>query len=151
MNVRTLDVDEIHAKLRLIREFLDDLETLRHSTARSLEGERIHRYAVERILTQLVDLAVSINNHIAVTQLGRAPSDYRESFGHAARAGALSEKLARELAPSVGLRNVLTHEYVEVELEIVARSIGLALDGYRRYVNEVARFLSERRGEDPNP
>lgn len=150
MSVRELDVNELHAKLRLLREFLDDLETLRHSTARSLEDERIQRYAVERILTQLVDLAVSINNHIAVAQLGRAPSHYRESFGLAAQAGAIPEKLASELAPSVGLRNVLTHEYVEVELEIVARSIRLALDGYRRYLNEIARFLSERRGQDPD-
>jgi uncharacterized protein YutE (UPF0331/DUF86 family) len=53
----------------------------------------------------------------------------------------ISEPLARELSPSVGLRNVLTHEYVSVDLSIVAGSIGRAVDGYRRYVEEVARFL----------
>jgi uncharacterized protein YutE (UPF0331/DUF86 family) len=35
----------------------------------------------------------------------------------------------------------LTHEYVGVDLAIVARSIDPAVEGYRRYVEEVARFL----------
>lgn len=143
MSPRDLDVAAAHTKLRLIRELLDDLESLRGATSQRLHEERFQRYATERILTQLVDLAVSINNHITAVHLQRAPSDYRESFELAAHAGAIPQKLASELGPSVGLRNVLTHEYVEVELEIVARSIDLALDGYRQYVNEVARFLSE--------
>lgn len=151
MTPRDLDAETVHAKLRLIRELLDDLETIQEPTADRLERERLERYAVERILTQLVDLAVSVNNHIAAAILGRAPSDYRNSFELAARAGAMSEKLATELAPSVGLRNILTHEYVDVELSIVARSVFHALDGYRQYVTEVARFLIESDRGDSTP
>lgn len=150
MTAQRVDVEQVHAKLRLLREFLDDLETVRDSTSYVLEQQRLRRYAVERILTQLVDLAVSVNSHIAATTLGRAPSDYRSSFDLVARAGAISEVLAAKLAPSVGLRNILTHEYVEVQLDIVADSIGLALDGYGQYVTEVARFLTQRPEDDIN-
>lgn len=150
MSPRDVDAAEVHAKLRLLRELLADLETVRDSTAYDLEQQRLRRYAVERILTQLVDLAVSINSHVAAARLGRAPVDYRGSFELAAQAGTISEKLAAELAPSVGLRNVLTQEYVEVQLDVVASSISLALDGYGRYVTEVARFLTGSRREDSN-
>jgi uncharacterized protein YutE (UPF0331/DUF86 family) len=76
---RALDADVVHAKLRLMRDLLDDLESVRGLTADQLGRNRMTRHAVERILTQLVDLAVSVNSHLAAARLGRGPADYRES------------------------------------------------------------------------
>jgi len=50
------------------------------------------------------------------------------------------EELAAELAPSVGLHNVLTHQYVALDPGVV-RSVPLALVSYRRYPAAVAAFL----------
>lgn len=144
----TVDAVVIQERLRLIRDLLADLDAVRDVTADRLERDRIVRHAVERILTQLVDLAVSINSHIAAEQDRRAPATYRESFMAAARAGAISPELANELAPSAGLRNVLTHEYVAVDLVLVARAVSLAREGFGRYVAEVARFLQRRGSRD---
>jgi uncharacterized protein YutE (UPF0331/DUF86 family) len=138
---RSLDRDALQAKLAMLRDLLDDLEQLGEVSEDDLVSDRIRRYAVERILTQLVELAVSINSHVAAAILGKGPSDYRDSFTLAGRAGAISSELVTTLRPSVGLRNVLTHEYATVDLGIVSRSIPLAISGYRRYVREVARFL----------
>ncbi len=139
-----LDVDVLGEKLRLIRLLLADLDQVGETTAERLRTDRLLRHAVERILTQLVDLAVAINGHIASVIEGRAPATYRESFAAAARAGALDEELAAELAPSAGLRNVLVHEYVDIDLDLVAASVPLARDGYGRYVAALARFLTRR-------
>jgi uncharacterized protein YutE (UPF0331/DUF86 family) len=51
-------------------------------------------------------------------------------------------QLAKELIPSVGMRNVLVHEYVEIDLDKVAAAIPLARDGYRRYLASVAAYVS---------
>ncbi len=141
MTPRNLDHQALHAKLHLLRDFLDDLASVGEVSADRLSDDRLARHAIERILTQLVDLAVAINGHVASVYLGRGPADYRESFELAAKAGAISTDLARELAPSVGLRNVLTHEYATIDLGIVASSVPLALDRYRRYAGQIARFL----------
>lgn len=145
MTPRELDADVVHARLRLMRELLDDLEEVGEVTPERLERERLTRRAVERILGQLVDLAVSVNGHAAAALLDRGPSDYRNSFRLAAEAGVVPEDLARDLAPSAGLRNVLIHEYTAIDLDRVAQSVPVYLAGYRRYVSEVARFLKERR------
>jgi uncharacterized protein YutE (UPF0331/DUF86 family) len=137
----TVDAAVIQERLRLIRDLLADLDVIGDVTADRLQQDRIVRHAVERILTQLVDLAVSINSHVAAAREGRAPATYRESFAAAARAGAIPTELANELAPSAGLRNVLTHDYVAVDLVLVARSVSLAGEGFRRYVTSVAHFL----------
>jgi uncharacterized protein YutE (UPF0331/DUF86 family) len=109
-----------------------------------LETDRIVRHAVERIITQLVDLAVSVNSHISAAVTSEAPATYRDSFSTAAKAGAISPELAAELAPSAGLRNILTHEYATIDTSLVAQAVPEVAAGYRQYITEVARFLLSR-------
>ena len=42
------------------------------------------------------------------------------------------------------LRNILTHEYIQVDLSRVARAVPDALAGYTTYVREVATGLTHR-------
>lgn len=138
-----LDRDVVHAKLRLSRELLDDLASAGEVTPPRLEGDRMMRHAVKRILTQLVYLAVAVNGHVAAAVLGRGPADYRESFHLAADAGVVPKDLAVRLASSTGLRNIRVHEYATIDLAKVAASVQTALDDYGEYVRSVARALGE--------
>lgn len=140
----TLDRDTVVVRLGLMNDLLGDLESVGSVDAVRLRSDRMARHAVERILTQLVEFAVSINSHIAAAVSGSVPGTYRESFFAAADAGILSADLAERLAPSAGLRNVLTHEYVEVDLDLVAAAVGTAIVDYRAYVREVAQALQAR-------
>lgn len=142
MSPRDLDRTRLHAHLRRLRELLDDLEQLVGPvTGDDLQRDRARRYTAERILTQLVEVAAAINSHIAAALLGRAPRDYAGSFDDAARAGAISEDLANELRGSGGLRNVLVHQYLEIDYGRVADAIPQALDGFRRFNRAVASFI----------
>lgn len=134
--------DVVQTRLGLIRDLLGDLEQLAPSDVGALNSDRIRRHATERILTQLVELAVSINSHLAVTRGGEAPTSYRESFAAAARLGAIDEDLRSRLAPSVGLRNVLVHEYVEIDLTMVAAAVETARLDVAAYVSSVSAWLA---------
>ncbi len=144
MSPRDLNADILTARLSLMTELLEDLESLGAVNEQRLREERITLRALERILTQLVDLAVDVNGHIAATVLGKAPEDYRGSFRLANDAGAIDGDLARRLQESVGLRNVLVHEYVRTDLVLVASSRSSALADYRAYVQQVSDWLRDR-------
>lgn len=137
----TFDADVVQSRLGLMHELLYFLDQTGDITGESLAQDIVTRLAVERILTQLVELAVAINSHMAMAIRATPPTSYRESFTAAAKAAVIPSDLARELAPSAGLRNVLIHRYVEIDFDIVAASVLLAKDGYRRYITQVARFL----------
>ena len=77
----------------------------------------------------------------AAALLGRGPADYHDSFPLMAEAGTLDGELAGELAPSVGLRNLLTHQDVALDPAVVVRGIPLALVSYRRYLAAVAALI----------
>ncbi len=136
----------VQERLKLMHALLADLDLVGAVTPERLENERLTRHAIERIVTQLVDLAVAINSHIVAATKAEVPATYRESFTAVAKAGVITSELAAELAPSAGLRNILTHEYVTVDLEILARSIPLARDVYSRYVAAIAGYLASLSG-----
>lgn len=139
-----LDVAAVHGKLATMAALLDDLDGVGDVDEALLERDRMLRHAVERVLTQLVDLAVSLNGHVAVAGGRPAPATYRESFAAAAAAGALPAALAERLAPSAGLRNVLVHEYAAVDLGLVVRGVELARTDYRSYVRALAGWSADR-------
>lgn len=141
MTPRPLDVPVVQRKLALMDDLLRDLAALGELSTSQLAADRLRRHALERILTQLVQLAVDINAHLATSAGQPAPADYRTSFRAAAAAGVLSSDLAERLLPAVGLRNVLVHEYATVNLDLVVAARELAERDFHEYVQSVARFL----------
>ena len=147
MTPRRLDIDSITAKLQLMDEALELLDSAGGPSAADLREDGMLRGAVERYLMLLVDQAVAINLHVAAA-LGVDPDrDYTASFAAAADVGAIPTGLAEELAGSAGMRNVLVHEYVRVDLDLVAAALPHAIEHYRAYVGAIAGFL--RRRETP--
>lgn len=132
----------ISGRLAVMHDLLGYLDRLGDVDGDALRAEIGRRLAVERALCGLVDQAVDINAHLVARTLGRAPQTHRESFELAARTPYLPSEVAAALLPSVGLRNVLGHDYVSADLDLVADAIPLARRDYRRYVRAVARALT---------
>lgn len=146
MTPRRLDHETVLDRLRTMRRLLDQLQRLRNEGG-DVVDEFGRRLQIERILSALVDLAVAINTHVAVVVLGEGPHDMTASFRLAADAGLLDAVLAEALAPSVGLRNILVHAYVDLDVERMMAAVPLAAEQYGCYVEQVARWLREQPGE----
>jgi uncharacterized protein YutE (UPF0331/DUF86 family) len=146
MTPRGLDPDAIAGKLRTMRRLLDELEHLGVVSADRFAQEFVTQLVVERIVSQLVDLAAAINAHVAAVESGAAPQDLRRSFAAAADAGLIDLDLAERLAPSAGLRNVLVHAYLELDVARLVAAVPLAVDEYGEYVRQVARWVADRTG-----
>ena len=117
MSPRRLDPSVVESRLRTMSALLDDLATV----------------PAEADLT---------SDRMAGDRLQRTARTYRDSFLPAAECGLIDDALRDELVLSVGLRSVLVHEYLEVDLDQVRAAIPLALNGYRRYVRQAAAFVA---------
>lgn len=144
MTPRKIDWRSLRAKLRTIRELLDDLAGIGGIDRARLDAEPLTALAVERILCLVVELAFGCNGHVAVALLGRAPDSYRESFDLAADAGLIDRELAKALHPSAGLRNVLVHAYLDIDRDIVVAAVPLVIERYGLYVAQAAAFARDR-------
>lgn len=121
-------------KLIRMHHYISQLQSLKPSTYEDYKADHKTRYAVERVMQLIVDLALDVNN-ILLAHRGRPPaSDYFNSFIDLAECGILTPEFALEIAPSTGLRNRLVHEYEVIKDSIVYDSVDLMVEMYSRYI-----------------
>lgn len=138
----------VRRKLSHLHGYLQELERHRAITYEQYLALGGPRREVERLLQLLVEAAVDINVHL-VTELGGAPpGDYHSSFLDAARQGVLPAELASRLAPAAGLRNVLVHEYGDIDDAQVHGSIPRALDGWAEYARALESWLTSYEAQE---
>jgi hypothetical protein len=71
MTPRRLDPSIVQARLSVMRGLLDDLAGVDAAGQPPLAENRMLRHGIERILTQLVELATAINEHVVGARLQR--------------------------------------------------------------------------------
>jgi uncharacterized protein YutE (UPF0331/DUF86 family) len=92
---------------------------------------------VQRAAEQTIDLA---NHVIRKGKLG-LPKDSRDSFEILATAKVISSELAKKLKGMVGFRNILVHDYRELDLNIMKDVIENRLDDLIGFTNNVLAYL----------
>jgi uncharacterized protein YutE (UPF0331/DUF86 family) len=144
MTPARLDPEVVMVRLERITALLSDLETVGEPTAERFEREPIPRFAAERILIALVDLAVGANSHVLAATADVPPGDYRSSFTDLADHDVLDQALAERLAACAGLRNVLVHLYLDIDVAIVARAAQTAPADFAAYRDQLAAWLRDQ-------
>lgn len=122
-------------------QYLDELGSMQHTSLDEYLGDARTRRAVERLIQLIVDVAVDVNTHVLVDAGHPAPDDAYNSFIEAAKLGVLPLELARAIAPSAGERNIIVHEYEEIDNVTVFESIDDTLGLYRKYIGSVLEYL----------
>lgn len=138
--------DFVRRKLQLIADDLGHLVQFRHIEHAELVADPLRLAAVERILERIVLRAIDVNEHlIATLSTGEADRTtrltYRETFLRLVPFGVYGDEFAQRIAPSVGLRNILVHEYNDIDHRILHAAIPSALEQYHEYVRTVADFV----------
>lgn len=101
-------------RLRLIAKYYNILEQFSNISLDDYLADFNKQLIVERLLQLIIQAAIDINHHIlSRLQPDNVVSNF-EAFIELAKYGVLTEDLARQLAPSAGLRNRLVHEYDEI-------------------------------------
>ena len=144
MTPRPVDVASVQAKLRSLDELGSALRLVGEVDGARLEQDVLLRLAVERALTQTVDLVVAVCSHVVAAETTSVPTTYRDAVRAAAEHGLISTDLARSLVAAVGLRNILVHEYTRADLSIVAAAVPVAQRDLADFVRQVASWLQRR-------
>ncbi|WP_170131673.1 type VII toxin-antitoxin system HepT family RNase toxin [Quadrisphaera granulorum] len=122
-------------------ELVEDLDAVGAVDGARLHQERLLRRAVERMLTQVVDLAVSVCSHVVSSRMVNPPTTYRGAIDAALTLKALDEELATSLRRAIGMRNLLVHDYARADLDIVAAAVPQARADAAAFVRQVSAWL----------
>lgn len=139
-----LDKRFVRQKLGLLIARLDELAPLVVGTLDEYKTEHIRRYAVERLIELIVEIASDINRHVIEAAGAAPPQTYYSTFEEMGRLGVIPPEAAARLGATTGLRNRLVHGYEKVSHEIVYRSLEPLLHYYGQYVAWLDAYLSQQ-------
>ena len=95
----------------------------------------------ERQLQVAIQAVIDIGNHVlADRDLGTA-KDYKDIFRILSENRIVSKSLAGRLASMTGLRNVLVHDYLEVDLTIVRNILRKDLADFEKFITAVLKLV----------
>lgn len=139
------DKNFIKRKLKLIAEDLEYLEEFSDYSLDELAKDFVKQAAVERLLERIVIRAIDINNHL-IAELGKGIEKvrgYQDSFLRLADFEIYPKEFAEKIGESARFRNILVHEYNDLDKKLIHRKIKELLDDFIRYSNYILKFIEK--------
>lgn len=140
MSPGEIDVQIVRRHLAALRDSLRVLSTRSGVSLEELDTDTEGRWMVERGLQLCAQSALDIATHIAASR-GRDVPDYASAIDELGRLGVLTHELARDFRGVAGLRNVLVHGYLEVDLEVLRALLHHKLGDFESFAAHIEAYL----------
>lgn len=136
-----VDREIFSRRLAALRGYLQKLEAFRETTEQEFrETPAIHDLA-ERYLHLAMDCALDLGNHFIADAGLAAPETNQDTFLRLEAAGAISPELAARLRAWAGFRNILVHQYLDIDHRIAWNAIQNELGDLETFADWALRQL----------
>ena len=136
----------VKQKIELIQKELVNLEKSSKFSFQEIVSDFRKQATIERLLERIINRAIDINQHLIVelsTGEMESPKDYTETFLKLSDLKICPKEFIENISKSVGTRNVLTHDYDEVDYSKIYSSINDCLKDYYQYCDYILKFLEK--------
>lgn len=140
----TLRPRAIEARLRRLQQVVRRLRRYRDRGADQLRTDEDLQWLVERGLHLGCEIVLDVGNHVLAGAFSRTPETYEQILDGLATEGVLGAGARAELKGLGGFRNVLVHDYLDIDPERVIAALASAPERFEAFAVEVHRWLATR-------
>jgi len=142
MDASVVDRFVVAARVTKVREYVALLRKVRGlADERHFVNDPLIYGNAERYLQLAIQAVLDISHHIVADRDLPLPADSRSLFELLARQKVISKALAVKLAAMAGFRNILVHEYLEIDRHRVYRALTTDLRDFETFIRAVTRLL----------
>lgn len=111
--------ETIARRLTFLEEYCSDLDEARSLSWEKFARDKVIRRYIERTLHMAVEACLDIANHVIAYEGYREPIDNKDAFQVLFEQEILNEGLMENLKKMAQFRNVIVHDYIRIQPEIV--------------------------------
>lgn len=136
-------------KFRLIKHLtfleneLKDYETFVTLSWKEYNGDRAKRRNVERWIENIVNSSIDIAKLILTSEGISLPDTYKDVVKNLSLIANFSEESMRKLSRWVSLRNIISHEYLDIRWASIQKFISESKSLYEDFSKKVENYLKE--------
>jgi uncharacterized protein YutE (UPF0331/DUF86 family) len=128
-------------KISELERYRDQVREFSSITLSDYKADWKTQRIVERTLQMMIETCVDIAGHIISDRGMRTPSSYADTFRVLAENSVADSELLAVMERMAKFRNVVVHQYEDVDAEIVIAILRRHLDDFRRYVDAILTCL----------
>lgn len=114
----------ISTRLDFIQDELRDLGEYYAMTYDIYRQNKKSRREVERLIENIMNAVIDVAKILLAGEGSRIPSSYRDIFIKLSDLGMVDKEMATTLAENARARNILAHEYLDLNWEVVRKFLG---------------------------
>lgn len=138
-----VDKTLILRKIAGMSEYLDQIAEFRNITIESYSSEWKTQRIIERTLQMMIEVCADIAGHIISDSGYRIPKTYSDAFKILGEHGILDETLSHKMEQMAKFRNIVVHQYDEIDASIVVDILQKHLSDFNDYKDTIVKQLEE--------
>lgn len=136
-----VDTNVVLSRVTKIRECVAILRRYAVTDEKSFLNNTDVSSSAERQLQIAIQAVIDIGNHVVADLDLGTPKNYRDTFTILSKNKIVSKPLSKRLGAMTGLRNVLVHDYLDVDLKIVYRILKRDLPDFEKFIGSILRLI----------
>lgn len=137
-----IDSEIIKERLQEIDENLKLLSELRKMPFREFKTDLKASKSAERCLEINIQCILDICHHIISANNWPRPQNNKESIETIANYNVIPRQFANRISPMVGLRNILIHEYLKVNVRRVYEHLQ-NIEDFRKFQKYILKYIEQ--------
>lgn len=133
-------IDKVNIRLKKILEYTGRLKKYQGMTERELVKDPEKAAAIERFFQLAIEAVIDIANLLNAEFRFRPAKDAKESLEILGEEGVLDRQFASGFSGVAGFRNILVHQYLDIDYNRVTESLN-HLGDFEKFARQVARYL----------
>lgn len=139
-----IDKSLIKGKIKNIEGYISEMENILVLDTMAILSNTEKIRTLERSFQLAVDAMLDINMHIISELELKSPDDFQSTFRIiSSQKKILSEEFAEKIAPVVGLRNKLVHQYEEVKPKFFVEQVKKEYKDFVKYLDIINQYLNK--------
>jgi len=131
----------IENKISYLKKYLAILEGYKQYTRKQIGEDVDIKGMVERYLYLLVQSAIDLAEAVLSFKNLRKPTTLGETFAILEEAEIIDKNLTDEMIKMVGFRNILAHDYAEINYDIVYDILQNKLSDIEKFIQQIREQL----------
>lgn len=137
--------ESVKAKIKKLTETIAFLEGYKKVSKEDFIKDHTINGAARHYMVLGIEIIVDIGNHILSEFFQVGTTEYAEVIEKLGEVKMVPEKFAKENTDMARFRNLLIHDYIKVDLNLVHQNLQKAPDIFRQFAKYFVKFLEKQK------
>lgn len=138
-----VDREVIESRLRMLEEAVSVLTPLKSTELDAVRASIEKRYVLEHAVQRALQAVLDIGSHILAEE-GVAVDDYRQIIERLGERKVLPPEFARRIVGMASLRNLLVHQYGEIDHALLLAIVRDRLADFEEFAAAIREYIGGR-------